>query len=128
MTLMPESALMIELSASYVAGRLITGTGTETFDVASPTTGDVLGTVGVAGRDEVDAAVAAARAALPAWENTSPAARGAALGRLAGALGARKGELADLTTAEIGSPRSWSTFGQVITAVGGLKAYAAITA
>jgi aldehyde dehydrogenase (NAD+) len=88
----------------------------------------VLGAVGVAGRDEVDAAVAAARAALPAWENTSPAARGAALGRLADALGARKGELADLTTAEIGSPRSWSTFGQVITAVGVLKAYAAITA
>jgi betaine-aldehyde dehydrogenase len=49
------------------------------------------------------------------------------LGRLADALNARKGELADLTTAEIGSPRSWSTFGQVITAAGVLRAYAAIT-
>jgi aldehyde dehydrogenase (NAD+) len=49
------------------------------------------------------------------------------LGRLADALSARKGELADLTTAEIGSPRSWSTFGQVITAAGVLRAYAAIT-
>lgn len=35
--------------------------------------------------------------------------------------------LADLATAEIGSPRSWSTFGQVITATGVLRAYAAIT-
>ncbi|BBX94202.1 aldehyde dehydrogenase [Mycolicibacterium boenickei] len=56
-----------------------------------------------------------------------PADRGAALGRLADALTARKGGLADLATAEIGSPRSWSTFGQVITATGVLRAYAAIT-
>jgi aldehyde dehydrogenase (NAD+) len=119
--------LMGDLAASYVAGKWVTGTAAETLGVTSPTTGELLGTVGVAGPDEVDAAVAAARAALPSWAATSPADRGAALGRLADALGARKGELADLTTAEIGSPRSWSTFGQVITAVGVLKAYAAIT-
>src|ERR1700721_233315 len=51
----------------------------------------------------------------------------AALVRLAGALNAHKGELAGLAAAEVGSPRSWSTFGQVITAVGVLRAYAAIT-
>ncbi|WP_201407120.1 aldehyde dehydrogenase [Mycobacterium paraintracellulare] len=128
MTLVPESVFMVELAASYVAGKWITGAPAETIDVTSPTSGEVLGTVSVAGRDDVDAAVAAARAALPAWAATSPAERGAALGRLADALEARKGELADLTTAEIGSPRSWSTFGQVITAVGVLKAYASITA
>ncbi|MDT5337822.1 MAG: aldehyde dehydrogenase [Mycobacterium sp.] len=115
-----------ELAASYVAGKWVTGAHTETLDVTSPTTGEVLGTVGVAGTEEVDAAVAAARAALPSWSQTPPEDRGAALGRLAEALSARKGELADLTTAEIGSPRSWSTFGQVITAVGVLRAYAAI--
>jgi betaine-aldehyde dehydrogenase len=124
---MPESVLMGELTASYVAGKWVTSGRTDTLDVTSPTTGEVLGTVGVAGRDEVDAAVTAARGALDSWTQTSPTERGAALGRLADALGARKGELADLTTAEIGSPRSWSTFGQVITAVGVLKAYAAIT-
>jgi betaine-aldehyde dehydrogenase len=124
---MPESVPMGDLAASYVAGKWVTGARTETLDVTSPTTGEVLGTVGVAGSDEVDAAVAAARGALHSWMQTSPTERGAALGRLADALGARRGELADLTTAEIGSPRSWSTFGQVITAVGVLKAYAAIT-
>src|SRR5271155_5682037 len=127
MTSMPESVLMGDLAASYVAGKWVTGTGQETLVVTSPTTGELLGTVGVAGREEVDAAVAAARGALQAWGRVSAADRGAALGRLADALSARKGELADLTTAEIGSPRSWSTFGQVITAVGVLKAYAAIT-
>lgn len=127
---MPELLLMSEwasdLTASYIAGKWVNGQ-TETIDVTSPTSGALLGTVGVAGAAQVDAAVGAARGALPAWGQTSPAERGAALGRLADALGARKGELADLTTAEIGSPRSWSTFGQVITATGVLKAYAAIT-
>ncbi|MBJ7336533.1 aldehyde dehydrogenase family protein [Mycolicibacterium sp.] len=127
MTSMPELDPMVELAASYVAGKWVPGTLADTVDVTSPTTGDVLGTVGVAGRDEVNAAVAAARSALSSWAQASPAERGAALGRLADALSARKGRLADLTTAEIGSPRSWSTFGQVITAVGVLQAYAAIT-
>jgi aldehyde dehydrogenase (NAD+) len=127
---MPESMLMGEwasdLAASYVAGKWV-NEHTATLEVTSPTTGALLGTMGVAGAAEVDAAVAAARGALPAWARTTPAERGAALGRLADALAARKSELADLTTAEIGSPRSWSTFGQVITAVGVLKAYAGIT-
>jgi aldehyde dehydrogenase (NAD+) len=131
MTSMPESVpmgmLAGELAASYVAGKWVTDGRPDTLDVMSPTTGEVLGTVGVAGPHEVDAAVAAARGALDSWARVSPADRGAALGRLAEALSARKGELADLTTAEIGSPRSWSSFGQVITAVGVLKAYAAIT-
>jgi aldehyde dehydrogenase (NAD+) len=127
MTLLPESMPMVDLTASYVAGKWVTGAHNETLEVTSPTTGELLGTVGVAGRDELDAAVTAARGALLSWGRICPADRGAALGRLADALSARKGELADLATAEIGSPRSWSTFGQVITAVGVLRAYAAIT-
>jgi aldehyde dehydrogenase (NAD+) len=127
MTLLPESVAMVELAASYVAGKWVSDAHAGTLDVTSPSTGELLGTVGVAGRAEVDSAVAAARGALPIWGRVPAADRGAALGRLADALNGRKGELADLTTAEIGSPRSWSTFGQVITAVGVLRAYAAIT-
>ena len=117
---------MVELAASYVAGKWAAGALAETVEVTSPATGQVVGAIGVAGAEEVDAAVVAARAALVTWRQVSPADRGAALGRLADALTARKGELADLATAEIGSPRSWSTFGQVLTATGVLKAYAAI--
>src|ERR1700709_2126968 len=124
MTLLPESVAMVELAASYIAGKWVSDAHTGTLDVTSPTTRELLGTVGIAGPAEVDPAVAGAR---PAGGGGSPADRGAALGRLAEALSARKGELADLTTAEIGSPRSWSTIDQVITAVGNLKAYAALT-
>src|ERR1700716_2707798 len=130
MTLLPESAGMLEFAASYVAGKWAPDTGAEArIEVRSPASGDLLGTVGSAGRAEVDAAVAAARAALvsPPWRDAAAADRAAALGRLAAALTARKGVLADLTTAEIGSPRSWSTFGQGLTAVGVLRGYASIT-
>src|ERR1700691_634907 len=102
MTLLPESMAMVELAASYVAGKWVSGAHTATLDVTSPTTGELLGTVGVAGREEVDSAIDAARVALPAWGRVPAADRAAALGRLADALSARKGELADLTTAEIG--------------------------
>jgi betaine-aldehyde dehydrogenase len=121
---------MLEFTASYVAGKWTQETGAEgRLQVWSPASGELLGTVGNAGQAEVDAAVAAARAALasPPWRDASVTDRAAAIGRLADALFARKGLLADLTTAEIGSPRSWSTFGQVLTAVGVLRAYAAIT-
>lgn len=130
MTLLPESPDMDELAASYVAGKWAGSAADEKIAVRSPAAGELLGTVGTAGAADVDAAVAAARAALtsPPWCEASPADRAAALGRLADGLAARKSVIADLTTAEIGSPRSWSTFGQVLTAVGVLRAYAAITA
>ena len=128
MTLLPESVAMVELAASYVAGKWVSDTHSGTLDVTSPTTGELLGTIGVAGRARKWTPRSRPPAARCRLGRRVPAAdRGAALGRLADALNARKGELADLTTAEIGSPRSWSTFGQVITAVGVLRSYAAIT-
>ncbi|BBU21111.1 aldehyde dehydrogenase [Mycobacterium xenopi] len=119
---------MIMLPAAYAGGRWVTG-GEGQVAVRSPTSGEQLGTVGVAGAAEVDAAVTAAVGALksPPWCEASPTDRAAALTRVADALTARKSTLADLTTSEIGSPRSWSTFGQVLTAVGVLRAYARIT-
>jgi aldehyde dehydrogenase (NAD+) len=129
MTLLPESAGMHTFAGSYIASKWVGGARSEPIKVLSPATGELVGTVSTAGTAEVDAAVAAARTALESspWRDASPADRAAALGRLADALVARKDELADLATAEIGSPRSWSTFGQVLTAVGVLRAHAAIT-
>src|ERR1700728_100331 len=112
MTLLPESVAMVELAASYVEGKWVSDAHAGTRDVTSPSTGELLGTVGVAGWAEVDSAAAAAGGALRAWGRVPAADRGAALGRLADALHARKGELADLTTAEIGSPRVLRTFGE----------------
>ncbi len=53
---------------SYIDGAwTATGSG-ETFAVKNPATGELLATVESAGAEEVDRAVAAARAALPEWQ------------------------------------------------------------
>ncbi|MGB9248923.1 MAG: aldehyde dehydrogenase family protein, partial [Mycobacterium sp.] len=80
MTLLPESVAMVELAASYVAGKWVSDAHAGTLDVTSPTTGELLGSVGVAGAAEVDSTVAAARGALPDWGRVPAADRGAALG------------------------------------------------
>ena len=58
----------------------------------NPTTGTVQATVPLAGADEVDAAVRAARAALPGWRDLPLPERMAVLDRLADLLTARRRE------------------------------------
>ncbi|MDQ3573006.1 MAG: aldehyde dehydrogenase family protein [Actinomycetota bacterium] len=57
-----------------------------------------------AGADEVDAAVAAAKAAFPAWRAVDPAERAATLRRLADAIEAEAGDLAMTEARNAGKP------------------------
>ena len=75
----------------------------ETFDDVSPVDGRVLGQVARGGRAEADAAVAAARAAFPAWAAMSPQERGEILLRLADSVEAHVEELAQIETLDNGS-------------------------
>jgi aldehyde dehydrogenase (NAD+) len=120
-------AVVHSFTGAYVAGKW-TNAGDTSLEVSSPASGTMLGSVGVAGPSDVDAAVSSARAALDSggWAGTDPAGRAAILGRIAAAISQRKNEFADLASVEIGSPRKWSTFGHVLTAVGVFDAYAAI--
>ena len=77
----------------------------ETFDDVSPIDGSVIARVARGGKAEADAAVAAARAAFPAWAALSPAERGVILHRVADNVEAHIEELAQLETAE--SCREW---------------------
>jgi 5-carboxymethyl-2-hydroxymuconic-semialdehyde dehydrogenase len=69
----------------------------------SPVDGRVLGQVARGGRAEADAAVAAARAAFPAWAAMSPQERGEILLRLADSVEAHVEELAQIETLDNGS-------------------------
>lgn len=78
----------------------------KTLDVINPATGEVgaqcpLGTV-----TELDAAVAAARAAFPAWAATPDADRAAALSKMADLIEANAAELSKLITLEQGKPQT----------------------
>ena len=78
-------------------------TSTETFETVSPIDGALLAHVSRGGRTEADAAVAAAKAAFPAWAALSPAERGAILHRVADNVEAHIEELAQLETHDNGS-------------------------
>ena len=75
----------------------------DTFDDLSPIDGAVLGQVARGGQAEVDAAVAAAQEAFPAWAKLGPQGRGEILGRVADLVEARLEEFAQLETRDNGS-------------------------
>jgi len=75
-----------------------------TLSVIEPATEAVLAELERAGPAEVDAAVSAAKAALPAWRALDPSARARALRELAEALQARLEELAVLEARNAGKP------------------------
>jgi len=74
-----------------------------TFDDISPIDGSLIAQVARGGKAEADAAVAAARAAFPAWAALTPAERGVILHRVADNVEAHIEELAQLETADNGS-------------------------
>ncbi|MFC4944227.1 aldehyde dehydrogenase family protein [Pseudonocardia sp. GCM10023141] len=87
-------------------------TGSDTIDVVNPATGLVIGAVPAGTPADVDAAVAAAGAAQQAWAGTGVAERIAVVQRIAAGLQARAGEIADLITAEVGTPIALSRMAQ----------------
>ena len=76
------------------------------LDVINPATGQVFARCPIAGRDELDRAVAAARRAFPAWRDMSYAQRAERIHRLCESLKQHQDELARLLTMEQGKPLS----------------------
>jgi malonate-semialdehyde dehydrogenase (acetylating)/methylmalonate-semialdehyde dehydrogenase len=87
---------------NYVGGVWRPVEGVETLDDVNPATGETVALVPLSGAAEVDAAVAAARAAQPAWRAVPPQARARAVLALREQLLARRGELAMLVCADMG--------------------------
>ncbi len=73
-----------------------------THAVINPATEEVIATVPLAGLDDADAAIAAARAAAPRWAAVSPADRGLLLRRFSDVVGEHVEELARLEVANAG--------------------------
>jgi aldehyde dehydrogenase (NAD+) len=82
--------------------------------VISPHTEEPIGHAQVAGPVDVDAAVAAARQAFDhgPWPRMDPQERMSKIEQLAAVYARHLDEMADLITAEMGSPRSFSRLGQ----------------
>ncbi|MFN2628372.1 MAG: aldehyde dehydrogenase [Gaiellaceae bacterium] len=96
-------------SASDTRGHLIDGdrvpaVSGATFDDLDPATGRPLVTVALGDAADVDRAVAAARAAQPAWADVDPLERGRLLHRLAELVERNGDELAALESRDVGKP------------------------
>jgi aldehyde dehydrogenase (NAD+) len=98
---------MKTLNRYYINGQWIEPAGACTpFDIVNPADETVIGTVSLGSGQDVDRAVAAARAALPAWSRSTREERIALLERIVECYRARMGELADAVRVEIGAPAS----------------------
>lgn len=77
--------------------------------VLEAATGELLGDGGSATEADIDAAVAAARTALPEWRSASPEHRAEVLNRFAAALHQRAASTSELVSRENGMPMSLSS-------------------
>jgi acyl-CoA reductase-like NAD-dependent aldehyde dehydrogenase len=82
----------------------------ESIVLRNPATAEVIDELSLAGRAEVDAAVARASAAGPAWRSVAPADRARLMRRFADTIAAHADELGQLETRNMGMPIGSSTW------------------
>ena len=99
---------MTDYTKLYIDGRWVDPVGTGRLEVIDSTTEAVFATVPDGAAADIDRAVSAAKAAFPSWSGQAPLERAKQLRRVADALDARKDEIADIESHEIGMPRSQS--------------------
>jgi acyl-CoA reductase-like NAD-dependent aldehyde dehydrogenase len=109
----------------YIGGEWVEPAGSATIDVYSASTEELIGQVPDGTPADIDRAVAAARLAFDEgpWPHMSPVERAEVLGRLSQALQARAQDLADVISAENGSPKQWALMGQVFSSTMVLDTY-----
>lgn len=88
----------------YINGAWVQSTGRGKIDVINAATEEVMGAAPEGTAEDVETAVAAAKAAFPAWSATTPAERAAYLEQIAAGLSARSEEIARTITGEVGMP------------------------
>ncbi|ADP83356.1 aldehyde dehydrogenase [Pseudofrankia inefficax] len=112
----------------FIGGEWVAPSGTDTFDVVSPATEEVIARVAEPTTVDVDKAVAAARAAFDEgpWPRLPVAERVAAVRRLAALYKPGRGELAKIISSEMGAPISFAKLGHVAIPMFMMNAFAGI--
>jgi acyl-CoA reductase-like NAD-dependent aldehyde dehydrogenase len=105
----------------YIDGAWVAPAGDETLEVIDSTTEAVYATIPAGTPADIDRAVAAAKAAFPGWSATTAPERGKLLLRVAEELEARRDEIADVMTHEVGMPKPLSAAIQVGTGISGFR-------
>jgi acyl-CoA reductase-like NAD-dependent aldehyde dehydrogenase len=94
----------VDRTALWIDGKWVASAAAGTIDVVNAATEQVMGRVATGAVEDVDVAVAAARAAFDGWAGTSLADRVALLRRVTDGLLARQPEIVATISAEMGMP------------------------
>ena len=95
---------MIEKRDFYINGEWVAPSSANDCHVIDPSTETPCAVITLGGQADTDAAVAAAKAALPGWMATPPADRIALVKKLIGRIEARAEDLAQAMSLEMGAP------------------------
>jgi acyl-CoA reductase-like NAD-dependent aldehyde dehydrogenase len=91
---------------NFIGGEWVDAASGDTFESVSPASGETLGVFPKSGPEDVDRAVAAAKAAFEDWRLVPAPERGSILYRFANLLAEQKGELTELMTREMGKVKA----------------------
>lgn len=95
---------MIEKRNFYIDGAWVAPEVARDCEVIDPSTEEPCAVISLGDQADTDAAVAAAKAALPGWRTTDPAERIAAVERIAKVYAERAEEMAQAISLEMGAP------------------------
>jgi len=97
-----EKTMTTEKLHFWINGQRVQSPGSRMGEVFNPATGELIRQVPLADRTDVDAAVAAAKEAFPAWRDTTPLRRARILTRFRELMEQHRDELARLASEEHG--------------------------
>ena len=112
---------MQDASKHYINGQWVASIDGREIAVENPSTEEKIATITLGGVADADAAVAAAKAAFPAWAATDPLDRIAALERLMEVYKGQAEDMAQAISFEMGAPIALARTAQVGAGAGHLK-------
>ena len=102
----------------FINGEWVEPSGRPTLDVINPATEEAFATISMGTADDVDAAAKAARAAFPAWSQSTIEERKAIIGNIIAGMKARGDEIATAISNEMGAPMGLAKTAQLGSGMG----------
>ncbi|MFQ5565376.1 MAG: aldehyde dehydrogenase family protein [Paracoccaceae bacterium] len=114
---------MLEKREFYIGGRWVSPARTNDFEVIDPSSEEPCAVISLGGREDTDAAVAAAKQAFADWAVTPKEDRLALVERILEGYLARAGEMAETISLEMGAPIDLARAAQVPAGAAHIKSF-----
>jgi aldehyde dehydrogenase (NAD+) len=120
----PAAKFQAETWGAFINGEFAPAAAGKTFPTFNPGNGEVVGHLAECDEEDIERAVRAALAALPAWRRRTGAARAKSLIKLAQLVEAHGAKLAELESINAGKPIRDSKAIDAVTAIDALEYFA----